>query len=291
MNLRMTFYGTGAAEGIPSPFCACRVCQNARRQGGREIRRRTMLRISDEICIDLGADSFMQALEYGDFTGLRHVLVTHTHEDHLAHMMMNVRGMATERDEEPLHFYFTGEAYKIVDFYRGSSPLIKGKTRQLEEEGVVAFHRLEFMQETEIGGFGVLPLRGNHTGNVGERSANYLIRLPDGRRFYYGLDTGWYLDETFAALEGARLDLMISECTYGLTPGRGPHPDSHLDAYSCAELIRRLDAQNTLRPGAPVYLTHINHRTSTGAQLIHFFEGKALPHPVTVAWDGMRIPL
>ena len=36
-KLIMQFLGTGAAEGIPSPFCRCRVCENARKVKGKEI--------------------------------------------------------------------------------------------------------------------------------------------------------------------------------------------------------------------------------------------------------------
>ena len=41
MSYDLTFYGTGAAEGIPCPFCDCFLCRNAREKGGKEIRKRT----------------------------------------------------------------------------------------------------------------------------------------------------------------------------------------------------------------------------------------------------------
>jgi phosphoribosyl 1,2-cyclic phosphate phosphodiesterase len=192
----MRFYGTSAAEGIPNPFCACAVCENARKVGGAEIRRRSFFRINEQTSIDLGADAFQQAIDYGDFTKLQHVIVTHTHEDHLNYMMMNVRNMAIERTAQPLNYYFTDRAYDIADFYRRSRPVMKGLTRDLEERGVIAFNRLEFHKTVEIAGLKVTPLRGNHKGNMGEDCANYLIELADGRRMYYGVDTGWYLPET-----------------------------------------------------------------------------------------------
>ena len=70
MKKDMVFYGTSAAEGIPSPFCSCYLCRNAREKGGKDIRKRTMFRINDAIVIDLGADSHTQAAEYGDFIHL-----------------------------------------------------------------------------------------------------------------------------------------------------------------------------------------------------------------------------
>ena len=32
----MRFMGTGAGEGVPTPFCRCRVCEHARKVGGKE---------------------------------------------------------------------------------------------------------------------------------------------------------------------------------------------------------------------------------------------------------------
>jgi phosphoribosyl 1,2-cyclic phosphate phosphodiesterase len=289
MKNNLVFYGTSAAEGIPSPFCSCSVCENARREKGKEIRRRSMFRINEEVCIDLGADALQQAIEFGDFTGLQHVLVTHTHEDHFDYMMMNVRKMAIERTQEPLHYYFTDKGYDIVEFYRQNSVIIKGMISALEESGIVAFHRLEFGKPSAIAGMKVTPLRGNHFGSMGENSANYLVRLPDGRKLYYGLDTGWYLEETFEALKGVELDILISECTFGLTPGRGERPDGHLDAFSCMNLFHALAEQNTVGPDTNIYLTHINHYTSTHRDLEAYFAEQNFPSPITVAWDGLSI--
>ena len=33
-KMTIRFLGTGAAEGIPAPFCRCTVCENARKVGG-----------------------------------------------------------------------------------------------------------------------------------------------------------------------------------------------------------------------------------------------------------------
>ncbi|OAS14749.1 MBL fold metallo-hydrolase [Paenibacillus oryzisoli] len=285
----MRFYGTSAAEGIPNPFCSCSVCNNAREVGGAEIRRRSMFRINEEMCIDLGADSFQQAMEYGDFTKLQHVLVSHTHEDHFNYMMMNVRNMAIERLKEPLHFYLTDKAYDIVDFYRQSRPIMKGMTADLEARGIVAFHKLAFNETVTIDGMDVTPLRGNHKGNMGENCANYLIQQLDGTKLFYGVDTGWYLPDAFKELENTSLDVLISECTFGLTTGRGLHPNGHLDAFSCMELFRKLLEQGTLHANSRIYLTHINHFTSTHGDLVGWFQEQQFPCPITVAWDGMKI--
>lgn len=283
----MIFYGTSAAEGIPSPFCTCRICENARKIGGREVRTRTMLRIDEEHCIDLGADAYCQAIKYGDFIKLQHVLVTHTHEDHLAFMMFNIRKMAIERAGGPLNYYLTDKAYDIIDFFIKNKPILKGTMQQLIDNGVVAFHKLEFNQTYRIGNLTVTPLKGSHFGNMGENAANYLIVLPDGRKMYYGLDTGAYYEETFRALENHRLDILVSECTFGLTKGR--KPEGHLDAFSCMALFERLYRQKIITDKTKIYLTHINHYTSTHAELEAWFKQQRVPYEITVTYDGFEI--
>lgn len=290
MNYHLTFYGTGAAEGIPCPFCDCFLCHNAREKGGKEIRKRTMFRINEETCIDLGADSFVQSQMYGDFIHLQHVLITHTHEDHLAYMMMNVRNMATKRTEEPLHFYFTGDAYKIVDFLRESTPIMKGLTPKLEDCNIVKFHQLQFFQKYFISNLEVTPLTGNHVGNMSENSALYLIKLANGKTLFYGLDTGYYFPETFAYLKNRPIDYFISECTFGTAQGRGDYPDGHLDVNSCNLLFHQLWEQGTITPDTQIYLTHINHHhDATHDDLTRIFQNTDLPCPITVCYDGMQI--
>ena len=288
MKKDLVFYGTGAAQAIPSPFCSCRVCKNAREKGGHEVRRRSMLRISEEMCIDLGPDTVCQAMEFGDLTGLRHVLVTHTHLDHFCYDMMEVRKMASERGDWPLRYYLTDRAYEAVKMFF-SDAFVAEETEKLFQLGIMEFQRLEYGQTVPIGGVEVTPLRGNHRGQIGENSANYLLKLPNGRKLYYGLDTGWYLDETLKALEGAALDYLVSESTFGLTPDRGDKPEGHLDAFACQRLFRVLAEQGTITGQTHIYLTHINHSTSTGAELEQWVSQQRFPCRVTVAYDGMQI--
>ena len=288
MNHDLTFYGTGAAQAIPSPFCTCRVCQNAREKGGREIRRRSMFRISEEMCIDLGPDAVAQAISFGDLTQLRHVLVTHMHLDHFSYGVMEVRRLSHEGGDWPLHYYLTDKAYEAVKMFMTDS-FVKELTEKMLQKGIVEFHRLEYGKTSAISNTEVTPLQGNHHGQIGENSANYLLRLPNGKKLYYGLDTGWYLDETLDALRGVELDYLVSECTFGLTPEREGVQPEHLHAAACERLFKVLAEQGTITDKTHIYLTHINHNTSTGAELEEWLKTREFPCQVTVAYDGMQI--
>ena len=52
--------GSAAAEGIPAIFCNCRVCTEAWKNGGKDIRMRAAYKLNDEVRIDFGPDSLAQ---------------------------------------------------------------------------------------------------------------------------------------------------------------------------------------------------------------------------------------
>ena len=279
------FLGTGAAEGIPAPFCRCPNCEYARKVGGRETRLRTCFRLTDSIMIDLGADAVVQAMKYGDMSGINHVLVTHTHDDHLnPHMLMECFWAKDYR--ETLHYYFTDRAFEIVEHWRNSPWILKGRVREFEEKGYIAFHKLQFGERIEVDNIGFTPFRGNHTGNVKENSAMYLVELPDGRNLFYGLDTGVYLPETIEALQKHHIDIFISENTMG-PDSAVPHRE-HMRMEDVRELAGKLLEQGTLDEHSILYLTHINHR-STHIQNVAAVEKMNFPVKTIVAYDGIKI--
>ena len=105
------FYGTGAAEGVPSPFCDCPMCNYAREHGGKDVRKRSCFRLGRNIMIDMGPDIFTQALQYGSMCDIEHVLITHTHDDHFDFTALGLMSMATHLRTTPVHFYFSEEGY------------------------------------------------------------------------------------------------------------------------------------------------------------------------------------
>lgn len=280
------FLGTSAAEGIPAPFCQCGVCEQARREKGVYQRMRSSFRLSDSIILDLGADAVSQSMAFGSMTAIRHVLVTHTHDDHLnPHMMMEAFWSRQHRSG-PLHYYFTDQAFDIVHHWRESDWILKGMVPRFEREGVVAFHRLAYGERVEIDSVGVTPFRGNHRGNAGENSALYLLELPDGRTLFYGLDSGPYFPETLEALRTRRIDIFISEATRGVN---APVPEgTHMCLADVRQLAGTLYEQGTLHDGSVLYLTHINHGTGHD-QMLQRVEELYFPVRTAVAYDGCRI--
>ncbi len=278
------FLGTSAAEGVPAPFCRCYACEDARKHPENQ-RLRTSFRISDNMLIDLGADAAVQAVRYGDFRELEHILITHTHDDHLnAHMMMQAFWSCDR--EKTLHYYFTDKAYDIVDRWLNNSWILKGKVPAWEKDGLVAFHKLEFFVPYEINGIGVIPFEGNHRGNMGENSAMYLLELPDGRKLFYGLDSGTYYEKTLEKLKEHKIDIFVCEASMGTA---GKHSlNQHLCLEDVKELSERLFEQGTLNENSQIFLTHISHRTSH-SDMLKAVEELRFPVKTTVCFDGIKV--
>lgn len=286
MQMIGQFLGTSAAEGIPAPFCQCENCREAREKKGVYQRRRSSFRLSDTMILDLGADAVTQAMEYGDLTALNHVLVTHTHDDHLnPHMMMEALWSRRDRSG-PLHYYFTDQAYEIVKCWMENEWILKGMVAGWVRDGIVAFHQLQYGERTVIDGIGVTPFKGNHQGNMKENSALYLLELPDGRKLFYGLDSGPYYPETLEALKNHRIDILISEATRGTLPH--VPGSTHMDLLDVRELAGQLYAQGTLHDESILYLTHVNHHTGHDAMMKKVKELE-FPVPTIVAYDGLCI--
>ena len=62
--MRVTYLGTGAAEGVPALFCNCKYCRAAKQRGGREIRSRAQV-LYDDLSVDFPPDAFYHAAVLG----------------------------------------------------------------------------------------------------------------------------------------------------------------------------------------------------------------------------------
>ena len=81
--MKIHYWGTAAAEGVPGIFCRCPRCVEAREKGGRYVRTRSQIMLDDALLVDFGPDTYMHSLKFGfDLSKLAHVFVTHSHSDH-----------------------------------------------------------------------------------------------------------------------------------------------------------------------------------------------------------------
>lgn len=252
--MKLTFLGTGAAEGIPGLWCTCERCRAARQEGARSLRHRTMALIDDRLLIDCGPDLFAaSARDNLDLAGVETLLITHEHSDHLYLPNLEVRG----RD-------FCPTPLPILQVYGSASAIAQirtlGDDDTLERELSLRPRIVRAFETWSTGSYRITALRARHGGPSMEP---LLYAIDDGRRrILYAHDTGPFPEETWAFLaEAARagewsFDLVSIDTTMGLLERPG---QTHLSVQQVLEHRDRLNRLGLLRPGGRVLANHFSH--------------------------------
>ena len=276
--MKIQYLGTGAAERVPALFCACDICNHARKVGGKEIRTQTQV-LLDEGCllIDFPADSYLHLLQHQlNFNDLEHLLITHWHGD---------------------NFYGEDLAYRMSSYANhlttcltvyGSSEVKKFFDRAFELEGMYEADRIRFVtlepfQNYMIGGYQIHVLPANHGYGNGD-SLIYVIQDQE-RTLFYAHDTGFPTEEVFDYLvkEKLRMDYLSLDCTgQGLTYEGG----KHMTLGQNIALKNRLKILDLIHKETILIASHFSHNGGlTHAQM----EDLARPHGIITSFDGMMI--
>ena len=269
--MKLTYFGTAAAEGFPAVFCRCRHCLEARRLGGKNVRTRSQAMIGEDLLIDFPADTYMHFLQNGvEGDRIRYLLVTHPHSDHLCTSDLGMRfgAYAHEMREETLRILCPEAVATAI----GRAPLGTEVTV------------LRAFETVELGEYRVTPLPARHMG--AEESFIYLIE--GDRTLLYAHDTGYFFEEVFAYLEEQRirLDAISLDCTNGTTTvsdeGR------HMGFANIERVLSRLASFGAVTDTTARIVNHFSHNV---APLQHLLEEKAAPLGCLVAYDGYRVEL
>ncbi|TYP79818.1 MBL fold metallo-hydrolase [Paenibacillus methanolicus] len=272
--MKIHFLGTAAAEGYPNAFCRCEACAKARSLGGRNVRTRSSVIIDDVMKVDYSPDSHMQALrDRVDLGAVEHLLFTHTHYDHFnpEDLFSRIEGFAHGIDA-PLAIY-------------GNDAVI-GRSRAAL--GPYAGDRFRFrlarpFETFEAGDARVTPLLADH--DRYETCLLYDIE-KGGRRMFYGNDTGWLPETTWAWLDGRQVDLAILDCTHGYT-GNDRNPN-HMGIETILEVKRRMEDSGAMAKDGQIFVTHFTHNSGLlHEEFVRIFE----PAGIQVAYDGLVVQI
>ncbi|OGP60825.1 MAG: hypothetical protein A2V67_16145 [Deltaproteobacteria bacterium RBG_13_61_14] len=290
MHMDVLVLGTAAAEQWPSIYCRCDICCRVRRDGGRDVRTRSSLRIGERYQIDFGPDANWQMHRNGiDLFDLEHLFITHTHSDHFQFEEIVSKSHAIRANSKPLAVYMSVPAAEYLE------RILHTFDAQIEdEEDLAAWRRrfpvraLEYFRSFEIGELGVTTIKGSHLAEgMDQFSINYLIRLPDGRCLLYAVDTGYYQEEAWEYLRGKRVDILVMDCTF---PTRRTEPRSfgHHTLASFLGTLERMREIGFIDGRTKVCATHFDiHQALPHGEMQALFDGSAVP--VTVAYDGLAL--
>jgi phosphoribosyl 1,2-cyclic phosphate phosphodiesterase len=274
MVLELAVLGSAAAEGWPALFCDCDVCHEARRRGGRDIRRRTSYRLGEHIAIDWGPDTYAANVALGlDMSVLTDLVVTHRHEDHFVpHELWYRRPGFSQVRPEGLTVSGSANVIEAVSELVAPGNVLGLRAQTMEPYGEYGLAE----------GVKVAALPAQHAEHDGG-CLNFVFTV-DGRELLIGHDTGWWAEDVWDAMGQFSLDVAVIDCTYGKRPQRS----GHLGAEAVVDMKRELVSRGCLKPTCRVIANHFSHN---GGWLYAELEAYLGPHGIEVGYDGMVVSL
>lgn len=279
--MKITYYGTAAAEGIPAMFCSCPVCERARKAGGRNIRSRSQALIDEELLIDFPADTYFHCIAYGlELRNIKSCLITHGHDDHIYPYDFLYRA------EPYAHFPDGGKEKKPLDIYSSKHSGKEFRERMAGEmiyerdKNALSYHELKKYQSYDIQGYEVIPLGANHAPQLD--SLIYIIK-KDGKAVLYAHDTGCFLPEAWDFIEnsGIKFDLVSLDCT----SVKKDTSVYHMGLNQCLSVRERLERKNTHEKTVFV----LNHFSHNGLANYDDLVPDAERLGFIVSYDGMSV--
>lgn len=284
--MNITFLGTAAANAFPEAFCTCPNCQQARKMGGKSLRKRSSVLINHNLLIDLGPDIMSASQIHNiDLTQVTYCLQTHPHADHLdlSHLLSRSPEYGVVNAPR-LHFYASSETLQTASntFRRDLADFDLLSTIGQNKLNLKT-HPIHPGQSYKIGDYEVIPFQANHHPNPG--AMIYVIK-QDGHTILYAVDTASFFDETWLGFHqfNLKFDLVVLDHTYGPLQAES----DHLNAEAVQKHIQRMKKEGLLKPGAAAFATHIAHEGNPAhANLAEYAEQRGYQ----IAYDGLVVEI
>jgi len=278
VKMKFKYLGTAAAEGIPAIYCTCKVCRNARELGKRELRSRSQALVDDELLLDFPCDTYWHVITYGiDLTKIKHILITHSHDDHFYPLDMNYirKGFAhLPEDFEPVTVYGNQEV---------GAKLPLDENNFMNPDRRIRFAPVKPFEALQAGSFLITPLPACH----GTKDPMIYLLQKGGKSILYAHDTGKIFPEVIRFLKekGVVLNLISLDCT---------EADKTINYNSHMNLERNIVCRNEMQDAGIVSentVCVLNHFSHNGGRLYRDFVKIAAKEGFLVSYDGLEICL
>ncbi len=247
--MKIKYYGTAAAEGIPAVFCNCKVCQNALQVRGKEIKTRSQALIDGKLLIDFPPDTNLHIINYGlDLLNIYNCIITHSHFDHFYpdDFWCRLEGLASNIEEKPFNVYVTEAGYRQAEKTLGIDAI---HSKRLE------FHKIVPFEAFSVDDYRIIPLKANHQSESGP--VIYIIEHGE-KALLYANDTGYFPESTWEYLKnyGRTLNMVSLDCTVmALTNWR----NDHMGIDTNKEVYDRLTEIGLCNSDTVVFVNHFSH--------------------------------
>lgn len=262
MGSSFKILGSGAGPGVPSFFCDCSGCREARADGRhRRTRSSALLRSENaNFLIDTSPDLRYQLLQER-LESIDGIFLTHWHYDHFGGLgEMEYYVKLDRRKNLPLYLPPTA-----VESFNSAFPYL---------QDVLDVQPWQFAETYNLGDLKITPLPANH----GVETAGFLIESGVAKLAYFP-DTSGLPDGTREKVRA--IDWLICDATFS---DFNWFPDSHMSMDEAIELGQSIGAKKTV-------LTHMAIHYSKPVT-VEELEGRVSAMPnVLLAHDGMQFNL
>lgn len=278
--MKITYLGTGAAEGIPAVFCNCEFCKSVRRKR-EKVRSRAQVLIDGELSVDFPPDSFYHAAFLGaDLSAIRYLLVTHAHMDHFYANDFVLRG----------YKYAIGMTAPTLDIYGNAEVLevFRESTRRelrAEIKDTIFLHEIGAFERISFGEWRVNTLKARHSS---QEPLLFLIE-KGGKRILHLHDTALLPEEDYTYLQksgGNAVDLINFDCTF-LWDDVSPNA-RHMGLKENAAVCRRLEEIGLADGRTKKVITHFSHCNRPTQERLDRAEEE---YGFIAAYDGMTLEI
>lgn len=246
--MEVVLLGTGAADGWPNPFCECGSCESARQSG--VVRGQTSGLVDDAVLIDCGPEIPAATSRLGrSLAGVRHLLITHAHSDHLGPQILLTRSWVAGMGE--LEVVGPADALDVCRPWVGP-------------DDPVSFRPVSAGDRITVGCYDVRVLPARHRVFRDGDAVLYDITGPDGARILWASDTGPWEDAWFEAVRGAAYDGVFLEETLG---HREEISAYHLGLSRFAAMATRLREVGAITGATTLTAVHLGHHNPLFPQL------------------------
>lgn len=276
--MEVKMLGSGSWEGIPAPFCNCRVCESSKRHGSKDNRTRPELLIETskgKFLIEISPDFRIQSSQF-NLPNITDFLISHWHFDHM-YGLLELHSWAKSRAGKKPLIYCSQKTKEWLDRSFAHIP----------KEVIV----LEPYKKFELYGVNITPIPVYHMHeqdkNIGEKDLNnsfgYILEA-NGRKISYLGDYYKVPNKSIELIKGS--DVIIADGTFlfeELFPKRPQQsnlksdPD-HIHGKEIFDFVRSLEASKIIFHS----IAHLPEKTHEELQ-------KMLPENMFISYDGMII--
>lgn len=273
--MKIKYFGTAAAEGVPALFCKCKVCKEARRRGGRDIRTRSQALINDELLLDFPGDSYFHFLHYNyPLADIEHLFVTHGHGDHFypEDLTMRMAGYSNGLDAK-----LTVYGNKRVEQFYERALALEG----FKDEKHLDFKRINPFESFKVKSYEVVPLLADHD----KRETCLIYQLSEqNKTMLYAHDTGYLVKENWKYWEQTTpyFHFVSLDCNHQNKRVTG----NHMSFYDNVAIKERMIEMGLADDATIFVCNHFSHNSGLLYDEMNFLAQK---ESFLVAYDGLEL--